>query len=69
MKPLDVIGRVRVMIKICGIDEEHEAEVVEVDSDGRPESVFVTDNLAWRKLNAGDFELISEIPNHGETIN
>ena len=69
MKSLDIIGRVRVMIKICGIDEEHEAEVVEVDFNGKPESVFVTDNLVWRKLNAGDFELISEIPNPGETIN
>ncbi len=65
----NILGRVRVMIKIYGIDEEHEAEVVEVDFNGKPTSVFVTDSLVWRKLNIDDFELISEISNPNEVIN
>ena len=63
------MGRVRVFIRIYGINEEHEAEIVETDTDGKPTAVFVTDSLVWGKLNKEDYELTSAVPNYGEVIN
>jgi hypothetical protein len=65
---IGVFARERVIIKIFGIDEEHEAEIVDFDIDGKP-IVFVSDSLRWGMLRPDDFELIALIYNPKEQMN
>ena len=57
-----VVGE-RVIVSIVGLDEDHEAEITEVDENGSV-TVFVTDDLRFRVLKPGDFVMLglSKLP-------
>ncbi|HPW34297.1 MAG TPA: hypothetical protein PK367_00860 [Candidatus Paceibacterota bacterium] len=58
-----VVGE-RVIVSIVGLEEDHEAEITEVD-ENESATVFVTDDLRFRVLKPGDFVMLglSELPN------
>jgi hypothetical protein len=60
--------RIRVIVKIRGLDEEHEAEVISVDLNGRPKSVLITDDLRWGIVGENDFQLICQLPSDNDDV-